>query len=64
MVKFLEAHRDAIHGVLKRLHMRGLIKKVSRTRQWRVTCDGWRIMGTALAFYKEHYPQVLEKKAS
>jgi len=50
--------------VLKRLHLRGLIKKAARTRLWRVTHDGWRIMGTTVSFYKEHYPQSLEMKVS
>ena len=50
--------------ILKRLHLRGLIKKAARTRLWRVTHDGWRIMGTTVSFYKEHYPQSLERKVS
>ena len=46
--------------LLKRLKVRGFVKKVPRSRLWRVTEDGWRLMGAALSFYKEHYPQFLE----
>jgi hypothetical protein len=46
--------------LFKRLKVRGLVKKVPRSRLWRVTEDGWRLMGAALSFYKERYPQFLE----
>jgi hypothetical protein len=45
--------------LLQRLHARGLIAKVQRTRRWRVTTKGIRLMGMAIRLHHETYPQAL-----
>ena len=47
----------AIGRVLKRFHVRGLVKKVSRTRLWRVTDRGRSILGDALRTYRRYRTQ-------
>ena len=44
----------AIGRVLKRLQVRGLVAKVPRTRRWRVTKPGRRIMGEMLKTYRRY----------
>jgi Mn-dependent DtxR family transcriptional regulator len=44
--------------MLKRLHLRGLLVKVPRTRRWRVTDKGRRISGHVLMTYR-HYAQAV-----
>ena len=44
----------AIGRVLKRLQVRGLVAKVPRTRRWRVTEPGRRIMGEMLKTYRRY----------
>ena len=41
----------AVGRMLRRLHVRGLIVKVPRTRRWRVTDEGRRILGDLLQTY-------------
>ena len=43
--------RAAIGRRLKRLHVRGLIAKIPRTRRWKVTPAGHRILGACLQLY-------------
>ena len=43
----------AIGRVLKRLHVRGLVAKIPRTRRWRVTEPGRRILGHMLKTYRQ-----------
>jgi hypothetical protein len=52
-------HRDsaAIGRLLKRLHARALVKKVARTRLWRVTDRGRRILGDTLRTYRRYSAQ-------
>jgi hypothetical protein len=54
-----ECHRlSAVVGRLfKRLHVRGLLAKVPRTRRWRVTQQGQRILGDTLRVYRRYSPQ-------
>ena len=49
---------------LKKLQMHGLIAKVPRSRRWKVTPDGRRIMQTALDFYDRGWTQLIEKQAA
>ena len=54
-----ERQRDsaAVGRILKRLHVRGLIMKVSRTRRWRVTDQGRRVLGDTLRTYRRYQAQ-------
>jgi len=53
-----QRHSAAIGRLLKRLHVRGLIMKVSRTRRWRVTNNGRRVLGDTLRTYRRYRAQV------
>jgi hypothetical protein len=44
----------AVGRLLKRLHVRGLVVKVQRTRRWRVTDQGRRVMGDTLQTYRRY----------
>jgi hypothetical protein len=50
-------HSAAIGRLLKRLHVRGLVVKVSRTRRWRVTDEGRRTLGDTLQTYRRYRTQ-------
>jgi len=50
--------------LLKKLQMHGLIAKVPRSRRWKVTTEGRRIMQTSLMFYNQGWPQVIEQQAA
>jgi hypothetical protein len=50
-------HSAAIGRLLKRLPVRGLVAKVQRTRRWRVTEKGRRVMGDTLRTYRRYQPQ-------
>jgi hypothetical protein len=50
-------HSATIGRMLNRLHVRGLVKKVPRTRLWRVTDRGRRIMGDTLRTYRRYSAQ-------
>jgi hypothetical protein len=47
----------AVGRMLRRLHVRGLIAKVPRTRRWRVTDEGRRILGDLLQTYRRYNRQ-------
>lgn len=47
----------AVGRLLKRLHVRGLIAKIPRSRRWKVTETGRRILGQALITYRRDWPQ-------
>jgi hypothetical protein len=47
----------AVGRLLKRLHVRGLLAKIPRTRRWRVTEKGRRIMGDVLRTYRRYSAQ-------
>jgi hypothetical protein len=47
----------AVGRMLKRLHVRGLVRKVSRTRLWRVTDHGRRVLGDTLRTYRRYQAQ-------
>ena len=42
---------NAVSRLLKRLHVRGLIAKVPRTRRWQVTTRGQQILGSCVRLY-------------
>src|SRR5439155_3810814 len=46
----------AVSRLLKRLHVRGLIAKVPRTRRWQVTQKGRRLLGAAVQLYHHGIP--------
>ena len=52
-----QRHSAAIGRILNRLHVRGLVKKVPRTRLWRVTERGRRILADTLATYRRYSAQ-------
>jgi len=58
-VKDSRRHRQsaAVGRLLKRLHVRGLVDKVPRTRRWRVTDRGRRLLGDTLATYRRYQTQ-------
>lgn len=47
----------AIGRLLKRLHVRGLVAKVPRTRRWRVTKRGRHLLGDTLRTYRRYSAQ-------
>jgi hypothetical protein len=47
----------AVGRLLQRLHVRGLVAKVPRTRRWRVTARGRRVLGDTLRTYRRYQPQ-------
>jgi hypothetical protein len=42
----------------RRLHAHGLIAKIPRTRRWRVTHYGRKVMGTTMYLREHHFPNV------
>ena len=58
-VKDTRRHRQsaAVGRLLKRLHVRGLVVKVPRTRRWRVTDRGRRLLGDTLQTYRRYQAQ-------
>ena len=47
----------AIGRLLKRLHVRGFVAKVPRTRRWRITDHGRRILSDTLQTYRRYQAQ-------
>lgn len=45
---------NAVSRLLKRLHVRGLIAKIPRSRRWRVTQSGHATFATSLTLYHNH----------
>jgi hypothetical protein len=43
----------AVGRLLKRLHVRGMLAKVPRTRRWRVTDTGQRLLGAVVRLYQD-----------
>jgi hypothetical protein len=52
-----QRHSAAVGRILKRLHVRGFISKVSRTRRWRVTELGRRVLSDTLRTYRRYHAQ-------
>jgi hypothetical protein len=53
-----QRHSAAVGRLLERLNVRGFVVKVPRTRRWRVTESGRRILGDALQRYRGYRGQV------
>jgi hypothetical protein len=49
----------AIGRLVKRLHIRGLVAKIPRTRRWRVTDSGRGLLSRAVQLYGESWPKLL-----
>lgn len=60
-----ERHRQsaAIGRLFKRLHVRQLIAKIPRSRRWRVTELGRRLLGKAVELYTRDWPELLAQAA-
>jgi hypothetical protein len=56
--KKCQSQSAAVGRMLKRLHVRGLVVKVPRTRRWRVTEKGRRVLGDTLLTYRRYNRQV------
>jgi hypothetical protein len=52
-----QRHSAAVGRLLKRLHVRGLVVKVPRSRRWRVTARGRCVMGDTLQTYRRYQTQ-------
>jgi hypothetical protein len=52
-----QRHSAAVGRLLKRLQVRGLVAKVPRSRRWRVTDRGRRVMGDTLQTYRRYQTQ-------
>ena len=50
-------HSAAVGRILKRLQVRGIVEKVPRTRRWRVTEAGRRILSDTLQTYRRYQGQ-------
>jgi hypothetical protein len=48
-------HSTAVSRIFKRLHVRGLIAKIPRTRRWRITPKGQKLLGTVVQLYYHGY---------
>jgi len=48
----------AVGRVLKRLHVRGLVAKIPRTRRWRVTERGRHLLSLAVQWYRCKWPEL------
>lgn len=53
------ARRSAAVGrLVKRLHVRALVAKIPRTRRWRVTDEGRRMLNSAVRLYHQTWPEL------
>ena len=55
---------NRVTRLLQRLHVRGLIARIPRTRRWRVSKKGIRLMALALRFHHDQYPKFLLELAA
>ena len=53
-----------VSRTFRRFHAHGLIAKVPRTRRWRVTLSGRRVMGTSLYLRDHHFPEAYSRIAA
>jgi len=49
----------AVGRLVKRLHTRHLVAKIPRTRRWRVTESGRRLLSLAVQLYRQSWPELL-----
>ena len=50
--------------ILRKFHAHGLIAKISRTRRWKVTVYGNRVMATALYLRDSDFPRAYPSRAA
>ena len=50
--------------LLKKLQAHKLIAKIPRSRRWRVTDEGWNIMGSAVDIYHIGWQNVIYEKSA
>ena len=48
---------------LKRLHLRGLIRKIPRSRRWRVPDVGLKLLSAAIRLHHEGFPDAIAQAA-
>ena len=53
-----------ISRIFHRFHAQGLIAKIPRTRRWRVTRYGYRVMGTLLYILDQNFPHAYSSIAA
>ena len=53
-----------VSRLVKRLHLRGLVAKIPRSRRWRVTKLGYAVMSAAIQLREEDFPAVFLKTAA
>jgi len=53
-----------VSRLLKRLHLRGLVAKIPRSRRWRVTQLGQALLSAAIELREEHFPAAFLKAAA
>jgi hypothetical protein len=53
-----------VSRTFRRFHAHGLIAKIPRTRRWRVTLYGRRVMGTSLSLRDHDFPKTYAKIAA
>ena len=46
---------------IKRLHLRGLIAKIPRSRRWRVTDVGYKLMAAAIRLHEQGFPDAVAR---
>lgn len=62
--KQIRRHSAAVGRLLKRLHLRHYVAKVTHTRRWKVTHRGRRVLGNALAVYRRYWPEEFLRNAA
>ena len=53
-----------VSRLVKRLHVRGLVAKIPRSRRWRVTQLGHTVLSAAIRLREEHFPTAFLKEAA
>jgi hypothetical protein len=53
----------AVGRLLKRLHVRGLIAKVPRSRRWNASHEGHRVLGAVVQLYHHGIPAAVRRAA-
>ena len=53
-----------VSRLVKRLHLRGLVAKIPRSRRWRITQLGHTVMSAAIRLREEDFPTAFLKTAA
>jgi hypothetical protein len=56
-------HSAQVSRLLHRLHVYGLVAKIPRSRRWRVTAFGHRVMGASVKLRQRHFPTLYAEAA-